>query len=220
VRSAKNGHRARELKLTNIGLDGDHLLLQKNMNGMWLIKQCMDAWAAQGPSWEIETLCDAARTTPAPEALLDVDDPELYRLGDMPARINRQRTANRLPLMDESSAGAPTMASLIFHSLAARYAALFTQIEIIAGKSIHRIYFIGGGSRNAFLRELTATATGKEVLAGSSESSTVGNFALQLAALTTSRGADMKKRLAERFAQMICEHNLQMSERNEAVSTP
>ncbi len=220
VRSAKNSPQARELKLTNIGLDGDHLLLQKNMNGMWLLKQCMDAWATQGSSWEIETLCEAARTATAPDVLLDVDDPELYRLGDMPARINRQRDAHGLTLMDESSAGAPAMASLIFHSLAARYAALFKQIEILAGKSIHRIYFIGGGSRNAFLRELTARATGKEVLAGSSESSTVGNFALQLAALTTSRGADMKKRLAERFAQMICEHNVAMAERNDAVSAP
>lgn len=220
VRSAKNSPQARELKLTNIGLDGEYLLLQKNMNGMWLIKQCMDAWAAQGSPWEIEGLCDAARTAPVPEALLDVDDPELYRLGDMPTRINRQRAAHGLIPMDESSAGAPAMASLIFHSLAARYAVLFEQIEVLAGKSIRRIYFIGGGSRNAFLRELTATATGKEVLAGSPESSTVGNFALQLAALTTSRGADMKRRLAATFARLICAHDLDAANRHEAVLTP
>ncbi len=204
VRSAKNSPRARELRLTNIGLDGEHLLLQKNVNGMWLIKQCMDAWAAQGRSWEIAALCEGAREVAALQGLLDVDDPELYRLGEMPARINRQRSAQGLSLLDESPAGGPAMASLIFHSLASRYAAIFAQIEEAGCKTIHRIYMIGGGSRNALLRELTEAATGREVVAGSPESSTVGNFALQLAALTASGGGETKRRLARGFAEMIC----------------
>jgi rhamnulose-1-phosphate aldolase/alcohol dehydrogenase len=41
-----------------------------------------------------------------------------------------------------------------------------------------------GGSRNALLNRLTARATGLEVVRGSSESTTVGNFAIQLAALS------------------------------------
>jgi len=132
----------------------------------------------------------------------------------MPTRINRQRAAHGARGIDESSAGAPYMASLIFHSLAASYAEIFEQIEGIAGKAIHRIYMIGGGSRNAFLRELTAKATGKQVLAGSPESSTVGNFALQLAALTRAGGADMKRQLTRRFAQTICEYDQNRSGRN------
>jgi rhamnulokinase len=204
VTTAKNDARARDQKFNNMGLDGDRLLLQKNMNGMWLIKQCMEAWAAQGSRWEITELCEAARTSPVGEALLNVDDPDLLRMGDMPARINVQLAARGACPMDESSAGAPATASLIFRSLAARYAELFQQIEALTGKSIRRIYIVGGGSRNAFLRELTAAATGKEVYAGSAESSTVGNFALQLAALTGSGGADVKRALAAKYAAMIC----------------
>ena len=188
-----------------MGLDGERLLLQKNMNGMWLVKQCMDAWAAEGSRWEIGALCEAARTAPLPELLLDVDDPELLRISEMPGRINAQLIDRGASALDESSDGAPAMASLIFRSLAARYAELFQQLDTLTGKSIRRIYIVGGGSRNAFLRELTAAASGKEVLAGSAESSTVGNFALQLAALAGSGGAEIKRALAEKYAVALCD---------------
>ncbi len=42
---------------------------------------------------------------------------------------------------------------------------------------------MGGGSKNNVLNQLTARATGLQVLTGSTESATVGNFAIQLAAL-------------------------------------
>ena len=46
-----------------------------------------------------------------------------------------------------------------------------------------RLYIVGGGSKNTVLNRLTAKATGLQVLTGSTESATVGNFAIQLAAL-------------------------------------
>ena len=203
VKVAKNSIRAREQKFTNIGLDGDRLLLQKNVNGMWLIKQCVDAWAEQGTHWEIAALCEAARTAVVPDVLLDVDDPELLRMGSMPERIRAQVVARGEPPIDISPAGAAAMASLIFRSLAARYAELFEQMEALTGKSIRRIFFVGGGSRNAFLRELTAAASGKQVFVGSAESSTVGNFALQLAALTPPGGTRTKREIAASYAAML-----------------
>ncbi len=204
IATAKNTLRERELGFTNMGLDGERLLLQKNINGMWLIRQCMDSWAAQGSPWEIGALCDAARTAPLPEMLLNVDDPDLLRMGDMPARINAQLQARGASAMDMSPAGAPAMAALIFRSLAARYAELFQQLEALTAKSIRRVYIVGGGSRNGFLRELTAAASGNEVLAGSAESSTVGNLALQLAALTAAGGAETKRALTEKYAAILC----------------
>jgi rhamnulokinase len=78
---------------------------------------------------------------------------------------------------------APSMANLIFHSLAARYAAVLQDAASITGKILKRIYIVGGGSKNALLNRLTAKATGLEVLTGPTESATVGNFAIQLASL-------------------------------------
>ncbi|GGH00830.1 rhamnulokinase [Silvibacterium dinghuense] len=199
-----NDERAREQQFTNIGLDGARYLLQKNMNGMWLVKQCMDAWCQTGGTWNIEELCAAARIAEFPDAALDVDDPELHRMGDMPARINAQRKARGLRTLDASPAGAPAMASLIFHSLAARYAGIFRQIEELSGHTLDCIYFVGGGSRNALLREWTEQATGKPICTGAVESSSVGNFALQLAALEAADGRPAAKESVARYAQLLC----------------
>ena len=75
------------------------------------------------------------------------------------------------------------MANLIFHSLANRYAEVLRNATKITGKTLKRLYVVGGGSRNTLLNRLTAKATGLEVLTGSTESTTVGNLAIQLAAL-------------------------------------
>jgi rhamnulokinase len=75
------------------------------------------------------------------------------------------------------------MTSLILHSLAARYAAVLHDAARITGKALNRLYIVGGGSKNTVLNRLTAKATGLQVLTGSTESATVGNFAIQLAAL-------------------------------------
>ena len=74
------------------------------------------------------------------------------------------------------------MVSLILHSLAGKYGEVVSDLARITGKKFRRIYIVGGGSRNSLLNRLTASATGLEVRCGAVESSTVGNFAVQLAA--------------------------------------
>jgi rhamnulokinase len=75
----------------------------------------------------------------------------------------------------------PRFASLIFHSLAARYATVLRDAERLTGKRFRRLAIVGGGSLNRFLNELTAEATGLKVYCGVAESATIGNFAIQLA---------------------------------------
>ena len=168
---------------TNLGAVGGQICFHKGISGMWLLKQCMEAWELAGRQWEMHELIAAARRLPAPEALLEVDDPELLLSGDMPRRINRQRSERGLPLLDASPAEAPTMAALIFHSLAAKYAEVLEQLEDHTGRRLPQIVLVGGGSRNDFLCQLTAERTGRAVTRGSAESSMIGNFAVQSAAL-------------------------------------
>ena len=168
---------------TNLGAVGERILFQKNVNGMWLLKQCMESWAEEGKAWEIAELCKSAETVDAPMGLLDLTDTELQRVGEMPARINANRRAQADIALDESSAAAPIMASLIFHSLAHHYAATFDQIEELTGKRLDTIYLVGGGSRNSLVASLTAASTDRRVVVGSPESSTIGNLAVQLASL-------------------------------------
>ena len=112
-----------------------------------------------------------------------MDDPELLLPGNMPARINAQLARSGKALLPETAGPAPQFANLIFHSLAARYAAVLRDLAAITGKKLRRLYIVGGGSRNLLLNHLTAKATGLEVIAGSPESTTIGNFAIQLASL-------------------------------------
>jgi rhamnulokinase len=156
---------------------------------MWLIRQCMETWATAGRIWTVPELVAAAETIEAAHGLLDVDDPDLLLAGRMPQRINVQRLRKGFQALDERPENAPMFASLIFHSLASRYAKVLDRVAFHSGRKLKRLFVVGGGSQNDFLNRLTNEATGLEVFRGAAESSTVGNFAVQMAVLEGSRDA-------------------------------
>lgn len=198
---------AERLNFTNEGGAGGKICFLKNVNGMWLLRQCMDAWQGAGGAFTTPELIEAAEKLPAPAALLNVDEPDLLLPGNMPQRINSQRKQAGLPPLDESPAAAPAMANLIFHSLAARYAEVLTSVARITGKKLKRLYIAGGGSRNAYLNRLTAEKTGFDVSCAAVESSTVGNFAIQLASLEGAYDAEIgvKADAVARWAGILAE---------------
>ncbi len=157
---------------------------------MWLLRGCLDAWRSDGKDWAFDELLPLAEAQPTPSQLLDVDEPDLLLPGDMPERINRQLASHGHPVLSTDVRDAPAMASLILHSLAARYAQVLRAIAEITGKHLRKVYIVGGGSRNEVLNRLTAKATGLEVIRGATESSTLGNFAVQMAAVESSSDAD------------------------------
>ncbi|QNI36052.1 rhamnulokinase [Edaphobacter albus] len=192
-----NSSEVRADNFTNLGAAGSANCFHKNVNGMWLLKQCESSWAAQGFEPGIAELLRACEGIAAPATLLDVDDPDLLLFGEMPQRINRQLLAKDAKPLDESPAGAPEMVSLILHSLAARYAEVLSRVRKHTGKNLRRLFIVGGGSQNTLLNRLTAEATGLEVCCGSMESSTLGNFAIQIAALETTCSPESKDFAAE-----------------------
>ncbi|HEY0794147.1 MAG TPA: FGGY-family carbohydrate kinase [Acidisarcina sp.] len=183
-----NNELARAENFTNLGAAGDRICIHKNVNGMWLIKQCIVTWAAVG-LFTMQELIAEAECLPAPTFLLEVDEPDLLLPGDMPSRINAQLICRNLKPFSSGLKDAPAIASLIFHSLAARYAEVLEKIATITGKRLERIHIVGGASKNTFLNRLTAQRTGLEVIAGSPESATLGNFAVQLATLEQAKPA-------------------------------
>ena len=185
-----NDEAAAKENFTNLGAVGGPICFHKNVNGMWLIKQCIDEWAAVGRVWTVPELIEAASSAPCPEGLLDVDDPDLLLAGRMPERINAQREREGFRVLDNDPTSAPVVASLVFHSLAVRYAQVLDLVESLTGKKFRRLFVVGGGSQNKFLNRLTAEATGLELHCGSPESSTVGNFSVQMAVL---EGSDTGK---------------------------
>ncbi|HEX4380005.1 MAG TPA: FGGY-family carbohydrate kinase, partial [Candidatus Acidoferrum sp.] len=174
---------ARSQNFTNLGGIGGKICFLKNVNGMWLLRQCMDEWEANGVVWKLEDLLAACESLPAPNQLIDVDSPELMAPGDAIDKINAQLVAAGAKPVIADSIGVPAIANLIFHSLAERYATVLRSIESTAKRKLRRVFIVGGGNQNKLLNRLTRERSGREVVLGSPESTTIGNFAIQLAAL-------------------------------------
>jgi rhamnulokinase len=189
LRAAVNSAEARAENFTNLaGVDGT-ICFHKNVNGMWLLRQCMETWRAQGAELDLPELVRAASVVPAIGYTLDVDEAELLLPGDMPARINAQLRRRGLKELSVAAVDAPAMASFLFRSLAERYASVLKKIAAITGRRFKTLYVMGGGSQNEFLNLLTAEATRLAVCKAGTECSTVGNFAVQLAVLEPVDGA-------------------------------
>lgn len=186
---------------TNLGAANGQVLFHCGIPGMWLLQQCMHGWERQR-AWTVEDLITEARRLPAPDALLDLNDPAFLPPGDMAGRMNAQRRRQGLSPLPDGPAAAPYYAGLIFHSLAGRYAALFREIDNLTGETMERISIVGGGSRNEYLNMLISQATGLVVQRCSVESATLGNFALQWAALEAENSSLSADAIIDRAAEL------------------
>ena len=75
------------------------------------------------------------------------------------------------------------------------------------GFKLERIHILGGGSLNHLLTRLTAERTGLTVERGNVESSTVGNFAVQLAS-SEAQGERLQPDSIQRWAKRLCDAQL------------
>ena len=174
---------AMTFNFSNEGGLGGQVRFLKNVNGMWLLQECLRHWQREGAQWDISSLIKECGRLPVPEMLLNVDDPSLLLQGAMPDRINRSLNKNGGRSLSTATQNAPQFANLIFHSLAARYDEVLAQIRLVTSKTLKHVYIVGGGSKNHFLNELIAGRTRLELHRGQVESSTIGNFAVQFAVL-------------------------------------
>jgi len=171
-----NSEKATVENFTNLAAAGNRVLFHKGIAGMWLLRQCMHVWGTD----DVRSIIEKAGSAPSFrfDEWIDIEDPVLMLPGDMPLCINSQRTRKGLPAIREMG----EMARLILESLAGRYATVLRALEDTTGKKLRQIYVVGGGSQNEFLNRLTAEITGLEVKRGNMESSTIGNFAMQITA--------------------------------------
>ena len=205
-----NTRDAKDDNFTNLGGVDGTTCFHKNLNGMWLMRQCLESWndaAAVGERAHltIAALVEAAASFGPWAYSLDVDDLELLLPGHMPERINAQLLRRGLPQFDPSPAAAAQLTSFIFHSLARRYAEVLERVSSITNTPLRRLYLMGGGSRNSLLNRLTAEATGLSIFLAGAECSTVGNFASQLASLEQTKGHRPTAQWASMLSQVAAQ---------------
>ncbi len=153
-----------------------------NVNGMWILKQCLESWRRAGRPWTVEKLIAEAALRDDSQGIVPVDAPSLLLDDDMPARLNEQLRQCGCATIEDCSGNEPAFARMIFESLAARYVSALSGLGQMLGEKLERIHILGGGALNQLLTRLTAQRTGLPVEIGDPESSTLGNFAVQLAA--------------------------------------
>ena len=187
---------------TNLGAATGDLLVHSLINSMWVLKQCMDAWSAEGRPWNIEDLIQKASACNT-QSLLDMDAETLMLDSNMPARINGELVRLGHSPVPDTPGNEPVFARIIFESLAARYASALTSLEQMLNRKLARIHILGGASRNKLLTQLTGQRTGLPVEIGHPESSTIGSFAVQLAA-SEANGQPLSPASIRNWAAHLC----------------
>jgi rhamnulokinase len=165
--------------LTNEGGVGGTTRLLKNVDGLWLLHECRNAWAAEGRTWTFQELTAAAEAAPPLQSFIEPNDPRFLAPGDLPSRIREFCAETGQP----EPAGAGEITRCILESLALKHAQTVRVLADVTGSRPPEIHIVGGGALNVPLCRWTADAAGLPVLAGPVEATAVGNLVTQAIAL-------------------------------------
>lgn len=182
-----------DLAFTNERAVGGEIRLLKNICGMLLIQECKRIWDEEAEvSWE--TLISEAASAAPFVSMIDPDDPQLARHGDIPARLKEVCEATGQPV--PATRGA--MTRMIFECLALKYRISLDKLQKLVGYELGTFHVVGGGCQNALLNQFTANALNKKVVAGPVEATAAGNILSQLQAdgkiTSMQAGSDLIKR--------------------------
>ena len=174
-----------EMNFTNEGgVEGTTRFL-KNIMGMWLIQECKRIWDQEGElDWhQIVELCNASEPF---KSIINPDDPSFLNPGNMPVAIQKYCKKTKQPVPESKG----EIARCIYDSLVLKYKYTIRQIESVTGNPIQKLHIIGGGAHNKIVNQLTADATGIQVIAGPTEATAIGNIMLQAKALGRVKSLD------------------------------
>jgi rhamnulokinase len=178
-----------------LGVDGTVRFL-KNIAGLWLLQECRRRWAEEGDTLSYDQIVDAASGAPAFRSTVDPDWPGFLHPADMREAIGEfcRRTDQPVP----GTVG--EFARSVFESLALKYRLVLEELRRVSGRPVRTLHVIGGGSRNRFLCQCTANATGLPVMAGPAEATALGNLMLQArTAGAVSSLAEMRQTIGRSF---------------------
>lgn len=140
----------------------------KNIMGMWLFQNVRKN---TNKKYTYDEMMNMAKESSFVK-VVDVNHPTLVAPESMVDAVNRLAGDEDLPLGDTLSC--------IYHSLASMYAKTVEGIEKITGKKVDNVFIVGGGSKDAYLNELTGKYTGKSVSIGLGEATATGNLISQI----------------------------------------
>jgi rhamnulokinase len=175
LRAPNLSEHAFQLGFTNEGsIDGRFLLL-KNLAGLWMIQECMQAWERAGKCFSWDEVIQAATEAPRLRTLLDPNDDLFQMPPHMPTAVLEYCRRSRQP-PPESMGG---IARSIFEGLALSYRMVHASMEDLLDRQISTVRIVGGGSQNNLLSQMVADACDRLVVTGPKESTALGNILAQ-----------------------------------------
>ncbi|HKQ03784.1 MAG TPA: rhamnulokinase family protein [Blastocatellia bacterium] len=166
----------------------------KNVMGLWILEACRKEWKERGLEVDYDRLLRQVEEIEGSQGLIFADDPRFFNPPSMLAAISEQMNEGG----QRPPAAPPAVAKVILDSLAFRYASIVRIIEQLTHTRIKRVHIVGGGSRNDYLNQMTAGATGLPTLAGPVEATVIGNVLVQaIAANRFASLAEARRHVAE-----------------------
>lgn len=163
---------AMKANFTNEGGYDYRFRFLKNIMGLWMIQSVKKEFEEDLSFGEI---C-AGASKETIESIVDCNDDSFFAPDSMIKAVQDfcADTNQQVP----KSVG--EIAAVVYNSLAKCYGDTVKEIEAITGNTYDTIYVVGGGANAGYLNELTAKYTGKNVSAGPTEATAIGNIAAQM----------------------------------------
>ena len=175
----------------------DSILFVKNMMGLYLFENLRRTLVGQGQKITYSQMIKAASQAKPFARFLDISSPVFFVSDDPVASANQFLSATGQKQLRSWT----QLARTLLESLAFSYRQTLVDLELITGKTIRRICVVGGGSRNKLLCQMTADATGLEVIAGPAEATVVGNLGAQALAIgQLSKPEDIRELVRNSFS--------------------
>ncbi|MGA2380919.1 MAG: rhamnulokinase family protein [Spirochaetia bacterium] len=178
--------------------DGRNMLVNY-ITGLWIIQQCRQKWVAdRGADISWDEIVRRSESAGPAKAYIDVDDPAFAQpSSDMPSAVVDYCESKGQHL--ENSIGA--VARCVYESLVLKYRENLEVLEKLTGKKLDLLHLVGGGIQNRTLCQWTADAMGIPVIAGPTETTSMGNLLMQLRCMkeisTLEQGREISLRSSE-----------------------
>lgn len=162
-----------ELNLTNEGGYAGRFRYLKNIMGLWMIQSVRHEFEDKYNFAEICAMAEEVKDFPS---RVDANADCFLSPDNMTKEVQDycRRTGQQVP----ETLG--ELATVIYTSLAECYAQTARELEEMTGRTYSRIHIVGGGANAGYLNELTAKATKKEIHAGPTEATAIGNITAQM----------------------------------------
>ena len=164
--------RSCELNFTNEGGYEYRFRYLKNIMGLWMIQSVRHEL---NDAYSFAQFCEMAEEVTI-DSIVDCNDDCFLAPESMIEEVKRfcADTNQQVPETPGE------LARVIYRSLAECYGKTVKEIEEMAGKTYPSIHIVGGGANAEYLNKLTAKSTGKEIHAGPTEATAIGNLTAQM----------------------------------------